>query len=74
MEGNNNTGNEHKPTIRPISLVERLKAAIDRLKTNKDIKKLMDDGHGVYIDSATGEVKIIDENEVDSEIENKKIT
>lgn len=72
MEGNNETGNEQKPTIRPITLVERLKAAIDRLKTDKNIKRLMDEGHGVYVDSETGDVKIIDENEVDSEIKTKK--
>lgn len=51
------------PKIKPPSLIEILKAKFKHAYENPDIKKLMDEGKGVFVDTDTGNVRIIEDND-----------
>jgi hypothetical protein len=49
------------PKIKPPSKTDVKRAVLEHAAENPDIQKLMGEGKGVFIDTTTGEVKIIEE-------------
>lgn len=64
----NKEGNKNKfPKIRPPSKIAIQKATADYVMENPDIQKLIEEGKGVFVNSDTGEVKIIEEQKKKNE-------
>ena len=55
-----NSDKDKFPKIKPPSKEKVDSAAMDKAMEDPNIRKLIEDGYGVFIDRDTGEVKIIE--------------
>jgi len=61
-QDNKESGGEF-PKIQPPTEAEILKAKLDHAMEDPNIQKLVKDGHGVFINSDTGDVTLIDDKD-----------